>query len=290
MCVILAKYFEDKGWVGAKNRDRNYTPEISFDYSERGPVDRLMLHDTMTGYKEGINSNGVGILSASLMVQNDEKEVTRRSTDHSPDGVRISKALQSANAKDAAKECIRLELTGNTIIFDQNNLFLLEACNDFDGNYQYKIKKIPKDQTVARTNHGIWLPWAGYQRNDDDKAQTLSRISSEARLLQAESVVKAAEDPEDLVDMMCQIIINDPQLNIMRTNTARKKMRTTAQELCIPSERTLYCRPVSSHIEFDFWKMNKPNRNCWIEILSNRALWQNTKGDPPFSNGSMKHL
>lgn len=30
MCIIVAKYFDKVGWVGVKNRDRNYVPEISF--------------------------------------------------------------------------------------------------------------------------------------------------------------------------------------------------------------------------------------------------------------------
>lgn len=292
MCVILAKYFPDKGWVGVKNRDRNYTPEISFKIVDHNDNERLLFNDEITGYREGLNSHGVSILSASLMVLNDEKEVeknsTSRSHDHSPDGIRISKALLEDNAVSAAKKCVELGLTGNTIIFDRENLFLLEASNR-NNKFRYKIKKIPHDQLVARTNHGIWLPWAGYQRVADNQNQTLSRISSEARLIQAEAVVKAAKTPEDMIDGLCQVYVNHPQLNVMRTSTSRKKMRTTAQEMIIPSERTLYCRPISSHIKFDFWKLNRPNRNTWVEILSNRAIWQNTKGDPPFGSQTMTH-
>jgi hypothetical protein len=102
--------------------------------------------------------------------------------------------------------------------------------------------------------------------------------------------VESAQDPEDLVDGMCQVFVNDPQLNIMRMSTERKKMRTTSQQLCVPKERTLYCRPVSSHLEFDFWKLNHPHTNVWVEILSNRALWQNTRGDPPFGHMKMRDI
>ena len=34
MCVVIAKYFEGTGWVAVKNRDCNYTPEISFSKIE----------------------------------------------------------------------------------------------------------------------------------------------------------------------------------------------------------------------------------------------------------------
>jgi len=289
MCVLIAKYFDKQGWVGVKNRDRNYIPEIGFSVLNKNGLERLLFEDNITGYKEGFNSHGVTILSASLMVQDDEKELTKGNTDrNSPDGIKMSDALWQPTAVLAAKRSIQNKLTGNTIIYDRDNLFLLEACNK-DDEYHYVCKKIDKSEVVARTNHGVWLPWAGYQRVPDDDAQTLSRISSEARRIQAQNIVENAKDPMDMVNDMCQIHLDNPQLNVMRTSTARKKMRTTAQEMIIPSERTLYFRPISSHIEFDFWNLNKPERNCWVEILSNRALWQDTKGDPPFAAARMSH-
>jgi hypothetical protein len=290
MCVVIAKYFDGIGWAGAKNRDRNYTPTLDFQETGFDDVERMMMHDKVTGYKEGINSHGVSILNTSLDVYDDESEVDAGTAKTSPDGRHIALALLSDNAVDAVKILLERKLGGCTIVFDRDNLFLIEA-SDQDGTkpFKYEVKKIDPSETIARTNHGIWLPWAGYQR-DNNKSHTLSRISSETRLLQAQEVVHDAKTPEDLVDGMCQVYINDPQLNIMRTSTERKKMRTTSQQLCVPSERTLYCRPVSSHLEFDFWTLNKPKTNVWVEILSNRALWQNTKGDPPFGQMNMKDI
>lgn len=288
MCVLIAKYFPNKGWVGCKNRDRNYTPEISFKFRNNNGLEKLIFHDNITGYQEGMNSDGVGILSASLMVQNDEKEIQKGEHDNSPDGRKINDSLTGETAVEAAKKCAQNELTGNTIIFDKENCFLLEASIQ-KGRYKFRLGKIPKDTPIVRTNHGIWLPWAGYQRNESDESQMLSRLSSEARLLQAEAIALSAESPEEIIDALCQVYLDNPQLNVMRHSTGRKKMRTTAQELIIPSERTLYCRPISSHIEFDFWKFNKPNRNLWVELLSNRALYQDTKGDPPFINNGLTH-
>ena len=289
MCIIVAKYFDGIGWAGAKNRDRNYTPVLSFIESDEHGRSRMMMHDEITGYKEGINSDGISILNTSLDVYDDESEVDAGTAKTSPDGKIIAEALLQDNSLAAAKIIIKRKMGGCTMVFDQDNMILIEA-SDWDGTKPYKFvaKKIPKDQVVARTNHGIWLPTAGYQREPTNKSHTLSRISSETRLLLAEAVVESAQDPEDLVDGMCQVYIQDPQLNIMRTSTERKKMRTTSQQLCVPKERTLYCRPVSSHVEFDFWNLNRPNTNVWVEILSNRALWQNTRGEPPFGHMNMK--
>ena len=189
------------------------------------------------------------------------------------------------------EKVIQKKLVGCTIVFDRENMFLVEA-SDQDGSkpYQYKARRIPKTETVARTNHGIWLPWASFQRTEGDKEQTLDRISSESRLLQAQEVVRNAKEPEDLVDGLCKVYVDNPQLNILRSSTEPNKFRTTSQQLCIPSNRTLYCRPVSSHLEFDFWSLNKPDTNVWVEILSNRALWQNIKGDKPFDDMNLKDM
>ena len=291
MCIIVAKYFPGIGWAGAKNRDRNYTPTLDFIEDVDGRNERIMMHDKVTGYKEGLNSSGLSILNTSLDVYDDETEVEAGTAESSPDGRIISEALRLTDPLAAVRLLVKRKLGGCTIVFNQDDLYLIEATDD-DGTapYRYLVKKIGRGNTVARANHGIWLEDAGYQRNPKSESETLGRISSEARLAQAEALVKAAEKPEDLVDGMCQVYVNHPQLNIMRYSTERKKMRTTSQQLCVPRERTLYCRPISSHVDFDFWRLNKPHTNVWVEILGNRVLWQNVKGDPPFAQMKMKDV
>jgi len=291
MCIIVAKYFPGTGWVGAKNRDRNYTPTLDFIEDNRQGMGRMMMHDRITGYKEGINSTGLSILNTSLDVYDDEREVEAGQVDSSPDGKIIAQALLYKDPMDAVRLLVKRKLGGCTMVFNERDLYLIEATDD-DGTrpYRYMVKRIGRGNTVARANHGLWLTDAGYQRTRGDKSETLGRISSEARLLQAQAVVEAAQEPEDLVDGMCQVYINDPQLNIMRMSTQRKKMRTTSQQLCVPQERTLYCRPISSHVEFDFWDLNRPDTNVWVEILGNRELWQNVQGDPPFGHMNMRDI
>lgn len=291
MCVIVAKYFPGIGWAGAKNRDRKYVPTLDFIEDTKDGVSRMMMHDLVTGYKEGVNSRGISILNTSLDVGEDEPDVESGQAKTSPDGRAIAEALLQTDPLAAAKILIRRQLVGCTIVFDRNTLYLIEA-SDRDGTaaYRYQLRKIPKIETVARTNHGIWLPWASFQRRRDDPEQTRDRISSESRLLQAQAVVEAAQHPEDLVDGMCKVYVPNPQLNIMRTSTEPNRFRTTCQLLCVPKERTLYCRPVSSNLHFDFWDLNRPDTNVWVEILSNRELWQNTRGNPPFGHMKMKDL
>ena len=288
MCIVIGKYFEGKGWVGIKNRDRNYVPDISFKKKASEGVEILYFWDDITQYCEGFNSAGVSIIGASLMVLDDEKEIEVRSKTPSKDGKRIKKALQYPNVKAAAMSLIKSKLTGNTLVFDQDTMLLIESARH-EGKYHFKVQEIPRDQTVVRTNHGIWLPWAGYQRDPNSESETLSRISSESRRLIAEKVAAEAQDPEDILDGLTLDYTHDGQLNALRTTHKKKKMRTTSQILIIPEEKTMFVRPVQSNMKFNFWELNNPKQQTWIEILSNRILYQNlknknTQDDPPFDS------
>ena len=287
MCVVGCKHFKGHGWIGVKNRDRNYIPEISFRRKTSDGVETMLFWDDITKYCEGFNSGGVSILSASLMVLDDEKEITTRAKTPSKDGVKISRALRLPNVVDAAKSLISDKLPGNTVIFDRSTCYLLEGAWAPGGytskDYRYRIREIPRDKTAVRTNHGIWLDWAGYQRSNDE-AETLSRISSESRLLQAEDVIDAAKTPEEMIDGLAGTYVDNPQLNVLRTAAKKKMMRTTSQIMVWPEEHTMFMRPVQSHITFNFWDLNDPKHRLWAEILSNRVLYSHKKhgGDIPF--------
>jgi len=298
MCIIIGKYFEDIGWVAFKNRDRNYIPEISFKKKEAKGVEILYFWDDITQYCEGLNSAGVGVLSASLMVLDDEKEIETRTKTPSKDGAKIKKALTLPNVKAVAMSLIESKLTGNTLVFDQENMYLIEGAwrpgEYATQGYEYRVKKIEKDETVCRTNHGVWLDWAGYQRTEESDSETLSRISSESRKLIAEIVTKVSQTPDEILDGLCKDFTRDGQMNALRTSTEKKKMRTTSQIMIIPKEKTMFVRPVQSNIRFNFWDLNNPNQQTWIEILSNRVLYKNLKdsdpeNDPPIDS-KLDHL
>jgi NAD-dependent dihydropyrimidine dehydrogenase PreA subunit len=255
MCVIIAKWFPDLGFVGVKQRDRNYVPVINFEREEANGMTILMYRDEMTGYREGMNSKGISILSASLKVQDDEKEIEKKSTKHTGDGDRINKALREPTLNRAVKSCIDSKLTGNTVIFDKDNCYLLEACSrpckegaKEDAPYEYKLKKIGRDTLVARTNHGIDLPWAGYQMSGKSAEQE-SRKSSEARQKIAQSIASKANSPEEILALLRANYSRDPQMNPTRKVSGNKKMRTTAQILLIPSEEEMKFIPIDSRIK-----------------------------------------
>ena len=287
MCIVIGKYFPEIGWVGLKNRDRNYVPEISFKKKYVEGVEICYFWDDITQYCEGFNSAGVGILSASLMVIDDEKEIKTRAKTPSKDGKKVKKALEYPDVEAAAMMIIKQQLTGNTLIFNKDRMFLVEAAYPAKENYDYQVHEIPQDQVIVRTNHGIWLPDTGYQR-DYDEAETLSRISSESRYLIASLVAQDAQTPEEVLDNLTKDYTGNGQLNALRTTLDKKKMRTTSQIMIVPSEKTMYVRPVQSHMKFNFWDLNKIKQQTWVEILSNRVLYMNLKNvdfgkEPPFA-------
>ena len=129
MCVIAAKYFEKTGWVGVKNRDRNYKPTVHVRQSYRGGIERMYIWDEKTKYTEGLNEFGVSILSAAVATKKDEQEGFKNDEQDdvdrpffSPDGKKIRKAL---NVTDD------LSLVDCLIIYpDQNSL--IDKIEDYD--------------------------------------------------------------------------------------------------------------------------------------------------------------
>lgn len=276
MCVVIAKYFDKIGWVGVKNRDRNYIPEISFKKVVKDGMEILYFWDDITQYCEGFNDHGIAVLSASLMVRDDEKEIEVRAGTPSKDGIKIKNALFKKDIKEVVQSLIDNKLTGHTIIFNKETCYLLEGAwvkgKYKKGDFEYHIDEIPKDTAIARTNHGIQLSWAGYQR-DDNPSHALSRISSESRLQIAQFVVDNAKSPEAILDGLTEDFTGNSQLNALRTTHDKKKMRTTSQTMIVPSMMTMYIRPVQSHLTYNFWELNTNDSKTFVEILSNRILY-----------------
>lgn len=284
MCIIIGKYFKDYGWIGIKHRDRNYVPTITFKKKTYNDVEVLYFTDTLTQWCEGTNSHGVSILSASLMVSDDEKEYKTCSENKpSKTGKKIKKILKYSNLEKVVEEAIKEKLTGNTIIFDQNRMFLLEGAwkpgEYVTQGFFFKVEEISQDTTIVRTNHGIWLSGTGYQHNDNLK----NRISSELRLIYSQLIADRALEPFDLLDKLVQKFETDGQLNPFRIAQDDTEMRTTSQMLTIPMNRTMYIRHVVGDVKYDHKKLNQIDSQVWVELLNNRnVLGQKTVFSPDF--------
>ena len=286
MCVIAVKYFEGTGWVGVKNRDRNYKPTIRIRQLNRKGVERLVIWDEVTKYTEGVNEYGLCILNAATDVKKDEKIGVDRSRSkkpkrgdpdfYAPDGLRIRNALLKKTPEQALDFLINAELRGSTLIFNEDECFLLEGMHEERGRkkWVYKIQEIKKNETVVRTNHGILIDWAGYPKDSDDEHMIKSRKSSEERLRVARQDILKVTNPKRMMDAASSTKNRNPQMNPLRIekNHGKKILRTTGQIMLVPKERTLHYRPIWGDVEFDDRVNGDLKSKTNFEIVSSKKL------------------
>lgn len=277
MCIVVGKYYSDYGWVAIKHRDRNYSPDVTFKKKFKHGVEILYFWDNITQWCEGINSKGISILSASLMVSDDEKEyVTCSEKKPSKTGIKIRKALKKDSIEDVVEYAIAEKLTGNTLIFNAERMFLLEGAwkpgEYATEGYYYEVREIDRSDIVVRTNHGIWLPNTGYQHSDSDAHQTFNRKSSESRFKISTEVAHNTVTPFELLDELANDYTRNGQLNPFRTAVDLGQMHTTAQLMIIPSEFTFYIRNVEGKLKVDISKIDQLDHKLWVEFLSQRSI------------------
>ena len=270
----MAKYFPEFGWIGCKNRDRNYKPTIEIRESTYDDTKTLCIWDEKTHYTEGLNSHGIAIISAALQTKDDEKEGkdgksvgTPKKSKYSHHGKAIRASLRGKTLEEVIHLAIEDHLDGNTLFFTKDDCYVMEATQE-DGEFVYKIKKIEKDQVVVRTNHGILLKNAGYRWDINDKKQSLSRYSSETRYVVALMQAQKAETKDDFFKASLWHEFKIQQLNPCRLDEEKDAMRTTGQIIVCPKEMTLWYRPIFCGIEFDYNFLNKYDSKMFFELLS----------------------
>jgi len=294
MCVIAIKYFDDIGWIGAKNRDRNYLPTINIIQSNRKGTQRLYIDDELTRYTEGLNEYGLCILSSALSVKDDEKEGdkinprklrgNRPDGYMSPDGKTIRDALLEKNPINAVELIVDRELAGATVVFNQKECYIIEggfnirkddADKDNPRKYVHQVKKIEaKDGTfLVRANHGIYIPELGYQNDSENSDKQKSRDSSESRYAIASVGVKQCTDPMEMMNAISNSPKKDKFMNPVRLGNVEKgDMVTTGQLMLSPKDRTMHYRPIYSQINVRYNKINNPEAKTFFEIVSSKKL------------------
>ena len=296
MCTIGVKYLNQHGWVGAKNRDRNYKTSIEVVQSNRFGTQRLYIDDKLSRWTEGVNEYGVAIISSSFSVKSDEKEgdkiaITQKAKNkrnqvgyYSSDGKTIRQALLQKTPEAALKVLIDSNLAGATYVFNEHKCYILEggytvkkrnASKENPREYTHKVQEIkPEKGFSCRTNHGVLVPLLGYHANPTDDRLIRARKSSEKRLEYANKCInKDVNDPSDLIDAFARAPDKDGFMNPIRTGDIKKsEMVTTGQLLIIPKERTLHYRPIYSSVTFDYDRLSGPEAKTFFEIISSRKL------------------
>jgi len=277
MCVIVAKYLKD-GWVLAKNRDQTYVATLSFIDKQDSKVGEIfVLNDHYIKYKEGMNYKGLVIITTSLTPLISIE-------DNKSDGENIFKALHMSDPMDAAKFLVGKKMTGYIFCATPEKLVLVEAARketkdgkQGEGDYDYTIRVVPKTETVVRTNHGVDLPWAGFQKGYSEN-QDIWNKSSVTRKEIAERLSKKANTPEDLLNALAAWDNKDTQLNVFRIENKPRQMRTIFQWAFAPKLSRVYLRPIQTKME-----VNVSKEKIHIEVLDNEPIKK-------IYNGRIKHF
>ena len=258
MCTLIGKNFPGIGWVGVKNRDRSTTTHTELLRDQIQGVERVTLVDRDTRWSEGMNSHGVSIISSSLT------PAIHDGGDHtSRDGLLIRDALAESTVLKAVASLRASEVYGCVMVFDRDTMWLIEGKS---GGEEWDAREITRD-TVARTNHGVWLKSAGYTENSTNPILIQRHISSEARLLIAEYVAHEAKTPDEIITGLAKTWSSNPQLTTVRTPLPPIETRTTEQLLLVPSKLSMFVRNLDGTLEFSQRDANPKGAKVLVGIV-----------------------
>ena len=259
-CISAAGVWGNKKCL-FKNRDRNYKPKITLYHEVIDGTEILYLKDEITGWCEGMNEHGVGVVNSALAVGLDEKE--KKLTEKDVDGVtlRDGKRMLAALSKSdlegtlAAIQAHDKGLKGHTLVADPQTTYSLEAT--WDGcavscKHDYHVRKLSEKNNHIRTNHGIYHSTAGYTSKDGD-----NYLSSLARRDQAMKALRKAEKPEDIAPIIYgkrKIDLSDPLNMVKLTN----EMRTSTQTVMVLSDKVFLFYMIPGEMEFQGYKNKLP--------------------------------
>ena len=264
MCVIVAKYIDNIGWVGAKNRDRMYRPRIHIKKSFRKGIERLLMWDADTKWTEGVNEYGIAMIGSASGGAKTMKKDEVPDANPSPDGKKMRTALLEKTPEKGLKSLIDNEIIGSTIIFSKDTCLILESIKR-DGDFTYKTREVPKDEVMIRTNHGIMIPSMGYQSGPE-------RESSEKRYDIVKGQIIKADNVKEILSSISTVDKKNSQLGPLRVTDKKNEMWTTGQIMCVPSDGTLHYRPIKSEVEYNVDKLNDESHKTKFEIISSKNL------------------
>lgn len=219
MCIIAAGMF-GKDVVLAKNRDRGYKPSLEIIRKMINEVEVCLLHDRTTGWVEGMNANGIGVVNAALAVGFDEKEkkLVSKTGQRSKDATRILHTLGEHTLIDAVRMGGTYDggIKGFSFIADENGGIVIE--NTSKHNADFKLLNL-RELTV-RTNHGYFHPDAGYTHG-------IKYLSSKIRKLSAEDTLEDVNDYHDIARAMREQ--KYPEHSMLNMARDTEHMSTTSQ-------------------------------------------------------------
>jgi len=227
----------------AKNRDRSYTPKISFHHELIDGVEVLYYKDNDTGWIEGINEYGIGVINSALMVGHDEQEkkIVKKTGKPSKDAPNIKKILSKKNMKevlDMFEDYPETIVKGHTFIGSAKEGIAKRI--EVTSKHEFTVKPLNLDELTVRTNHGFEYPDAGYETGIDYK-------SSLYRKSQAEKFLNRSMSAEQIMNTMKKK--NYSHKSSLNMNRDTSNMITTGQIVLDLTNNTLYYNSLNGKSE-----------------------------------------
>lgn len=228
MCVILYTKINGKQ-ILAKNRDRVYKPEIHIIHEIVDGIEIAFIRDKKTGWVEGINENGFGIVNSTLN-RNDGKKIIKH---HyvSLKSNKIFNALCEGKTKQFINILVEKDersdfFEGNTLIGCNDNTYHLE----YSKNHKYTIKEA-KNNSVY-TNHGINMPNEGFTSGQKGLSSFIRKNIIEKELKKmVDTNINNCENNDKIYNNISNILnrdyVNiDPRFHPYRDkNTTKKRIK-----------------------------------------------------------------
>lgn len=168
MCVIIYTKINGKQFL-VKNRDRTYTPKIEIIHEIINGMEIVYINDLVTGWREGMNEHGVGLINSSLATRHDDNKSLSEQIKKNPKllhdykskikGNTIYNILVDREFERKIYDCLNHDncsniAEGHNLIITNHDVFHVEKFKDRDVN-DFFINKLNDNTTIVFTNHSI---------------------------------------------------------------------------------------------------------------------------------------
>jgi hypothetical protein len=170
MCVIIYTKINGKQYL-IKNRDRTYNPNIEVIHEIINGIEIVYIYDLITGWREGMNELGIGLVNSSLSSSDDINKSIFERVKKNPNYLKTRQGKRKLKGesnyeilidpkfKNKIANCIQHDIcygitSGHTLLVIENNIYHIEKYNN-NKERDFFLIKLNKDKNIVLTNHGI---------------------------------------------------------------------------------------------------------------------------------------
>jgi hypothetical protein len=279
MCVIIYTTINNKK-ILVKNRDRVYKPNIVIIHELVDGVEMAYIKDLKTGWIEGLNGNGIGIINSTLN-RNDGKHKVDKSYLKMKKN-RILDALHKTDVKKIINEIV--EDTKKIPFLEGHSLIVCDdKCLHIENNVDNKFVISKINETSVFTNSGKSFNEAGWIKGKKGLSSFLRRKNIEMELKN-----NKINSYDDLISIMNKNYIGiDPRFHSYRDEKMIEKhlnktfgknknnkaiVRTTGQILLNLTDKELvYYEDINNSKSVKYINKLPKNYNPIIKIIINKT-------------------